>query len=243
MTRPPEVAETRQQHRICWYHTGRISDLSGDCFSIAFWQQRNAVTGSATGRGTTWFVRDGDRHLVLRHYRRGGLIGKFIADRFLFTGIHRSRAMAEFRLLHQMREAGLPVPAPVAAQLERSGLFYRADLIISHIANSADLVFLLKKQDLSESQWRHIGAMIRQFHNAGIDHTDLNAHNILLDEQQTAWLIDFDKCRQRNDGNWKEKNLQRLLRSLRKEKALNPDLQWQESDWPQLMAGYRNSPP
>jgi len=243
MTRPPKVAETRQQGRTCWYHTDRISDLSGDCFSIAFWQQRNAVTGSATGRGTTWFVRDGDHPLVLRHYRRGGLIGKFIADRFLFTGTHRSRAMAEFSLLHQMREAGLPVPAPVAAQLQRSGLFYRADLIISHIANSADLVCLLKKKNLSEPQWQKIGAVIRQFHDAGIDHTDLNAHNILLDDQETVWLIDFDKCRQRNDGIWKQKNLQRLLRSLRKEKNLNPALHWQESDWLPLMTGYQGNPP
>lgn len=81
----------------------------------------SAGGGSAIGRGVTWFVKDESRHLVLRHYYRGGMVGKLVRDRFWFEGVESSRAMAEYRLLAQLSEQGLPVPRPFAARMVKQG--------------------------------------------------------------------------------------------------------------------------
>lgn len=240
MSRPPGFVEIRQDADICWLREDTLSTLSSNLFEPSFWQARNAVTGTATGRGTTWFVRDGERHLVLRHYRRGGLFGRLVKDRYAGIKPADSRAMRELNLLDSMQRAGLPVPAPVGARMTRHGIFYRADLLIGRIADARDLLAVLQHHPLNEAQWQQIGAMIRRFHRAGIDHTDLNIHNILLDDHGNSWLIDFDKCRQRPAGAWQQANLARLLRSLHKEKGLYPALHWNEQQWPALLDGYHS---
>ena len=64
----------------------------------------------------------------------------------------------------------------------------------------------------------------------------------MLDADGKAWIVDFDKCRFRADDKWKQHNLERLLRSLRKELRLNPGFRWRESDWAGFLAGYRATP-
>lgn len=56
--------------------------------------------------------------------------------------------------------------------------------------------------------------MIRRFHDHGLDHVDLNARNLLVDDSDRVWLIDLDRCRLRVPGKWRESNLARLGRSL-----------------------------
>ena len=75
-------------------------------FDPVWWQTHRQVVGSSIGRGVTWFVKDESRHLVLRHYYRGGMVGKLVRDRFWFEGVESSRAMAEYRLLATLSEQG-----------------------------------------------------------------------------------------------------------------------------------------
>jgi tRNA A-37 threonylcarbamoyl transferase component Bud32 len=238
MSRPAGFVEIRQGADICWLREDSLPSLSSDVFEPSFWQARNAVTGTATGRGTTWFVRHGDGELVLRHYRRGGLFGRLVKD--LYAGIDpgNSRAMRELALLAAMREEGLPVPVPIGARLRRVGPLYRADLLIARISSARDLLAVLQTGTLSADQWQQIGAMIGRFHSAGIDHTDLNIHNILLDDAGQSWLIDFDKCSRRTAGDWQQANLARLRRSLDKEKRIDPGLCWNGAEWQALLKGY-----
>ncbi|MCH8544062.1 MAG: 3-deoxy-D-manno-octulosonic acid kinase [Alcanivorax sp.] len=216
-----------------------FSDFSPDCFDAAYWEARQAVTGTSVGRGTTWFIRDGERHMVLRRYWRGGLFHRLLTDRYLIQPVARSRAMREFALLAHMRQLGLSVPRPCAAAMFRDSLlFYRAALIIERIPGARDLVALLQESPLAQDHWRDIGRAIGRMHQAGVYHADLNSHNILLDAQHRPWLIDFDKCRLRKPGRWQQANLARLLRSLRKEAGKQAQWHWQESDFSALMAGY-----
>ena len=67
-----------------------------------------------------------------------------------------------------------------------------------------------------EALLHRVGGMIRRFHQAGLDHVDLNARNILVDPSGAPWLIDLDRCRLRAAGEWQEGNLARLERSLGK---------------------------
>ena len=216
-----------------------FSDFSPDCFDAGYWEARHAVTGTSVGRGTTWFIRDGGRDMVLRRYWRGGLFHRLLTDRYLIQPVAKSRAMREFALLTHMHQLGLPVPRPCAAAMFRDSLlFYRAALIIERIPDARDLVALLQEAPLREKHWREIGHVIGRMHRAGVYHADLNSHNILLDTQRRPWLIDFDKCRLRKPGRWQQANLDRLLRSLRKEAGKHAQWHWQESDFTALLAGY-----
>lgn len=241
MSRPAGFVEIRQDKDICWLREDSLSSLSSELFEPSFWHARNAITGTATGRGITWFVRDGERELVLRHYRRGGLFGRLIKDLYAGLDPANSRAMRELALLAAMRKEDLPVPVPIGARLHRIGPLYRADLLIGRIPAARDLLAVLQSAPLTASQWQQIGAMIGRFHTAGIDHTDLNIHNILLDSDGQSWLIDFDKCDRRPAGPWQQANLARLQRSFEKEKRLHPDLCWTGAEWQALLNGYSSS--
>ncbi|MDX3772592.1 lipid IV(A) 3-deoxy-D-manno-octulosonic acid transferase [Chromatiaceae bacterium AAb-1] len=233
----------RQQqldNQVFWWQPACFSDMKADYFRPAYWQQQQAVTGSSSGRNTAWFIQYHEQQMVLRHYYRGGLIGKLLKDQFWLQPVAKSRAMQEFRLLQWMSEQGLPVPKPCAARYVRSGLVYRADLLIERIPDSQDLATILSRsRALTAEEWQQTGKAIAVMHSKGVYHSDLNCHNILLDTQGKIWLIDFDKCERRADGEWQQQNLARLQRSLLKEQSKNPQFYWQPADWQQLLQGYQ----
>src|SRR5690554_4524741 len=103
MTRPAGFYEVRQDGHICWFRPDTLSLLSPRVFEPSHWQALDAVTGSAQGRGTAWFVVDGKQSLVLRHYHRGGLFGRLVKDLYVGLRPAHSRAMRELALLESMR--------------------------------------------------------------------------------------------------------------------------------------------
>ena len=226
---------------IIWYDPECFEQFHRDVFEIDYWREHNAIRGKAMGRNVTWFVEDGVGHKVLRHYYRGGMIGRVMEDTFLHVAEAKSRAMAEFTVLLKLYRRGLPVPRPCAARMVRSNLVYRADIMLSRITDAKDLVAVLKERELTQQEWQQVGSTIRRFHDAGLYHADLNSHNILLDKHGKVWLIDFDKCHFRQSGAWTRENMQRLLRSFYKEEGLNPGFNWQEEDWQTLLVGYQAS--
>jgi 3-deoxy-D-manno-octulosonic acid kinase len=216
-------------------------DVDEQWFSPSFWGD-SAVPVSAGGRGSAWFVRSPKGPLVLRHYRRGGLIARLSERRYLFTGYVRTRSFAEFRLLSELRSLGLPVPRPIAALVDRQGVFsYEAAILIERIEGALPLPEHPEVAD--KALWYRVGQTIAGFHRAGLDHVDLNCDNILVSGER-VFLIDFDRCRWRCDssaaGRWKEKNLQRLLRSV--EKRVPQGAASQKKLWHELLAGYEGQP-
>jgi len=229
-----------------FYNPEQMPDISADFFSSAYWQKQEKITGSSVGRGTTWFFKYHHHEFVLRHYLRGGLIGKFNRDHYLFTGNKTSRSWLEFELLQKLNDLHLPAPLPAAGRVVRSGLMYRADLIIERIPNSRDLVHILRKNPINDELWQNVGHTIAQFHQANVNHADLNAHNILIDDANKVWLIDFDRGQihspnqsEKARKHWQQSNIQRLHRSFVKELGKNSVFHWQEDNWQQLMKGYK----
>lgn len=239
-----KLVTVHQGNSTCLYDSTQIGNFIPEMLTANYWQANNAVTGSAQGRGTTWFVeyqnKDQKHHWVLRHYYRGGLIGKIINDSYWFTSLKSTRAAKEFTLLAQMQTLALPAPKPIAYRITRHSLFYRADLLTSRIENAQDLVAILSKQAVSASLWQRIGAVIKRFHDHNIYHHDLNAHNILINEQDEVFLIDFDQgqIKASNQGGWQQRNIDRLHRSFLKEEKKLPIFHWDESNWQLLLAGY-----
>lgn len=170
------------------------------------------------GRGSAWFVHGPFGDGVLRHYRRGGAMAKLSQDRYLWGGEERVRSVAELRLLDALQERGLPVPPPIAAAWWRDGATYRAAILVATIPDTHTLASELSAGVENENGWRDAGAMIASFHATGLEHGDLNTHNILFDAARKPWLIDFDKSRlhAKPDRRRVDANLARLERSIHK---------------------------
>jgi 3-deoxy-D-manno-octulosonic acid kinase len=207
-------------------------------FDPKFWRRRGELSETRGGRGSAWFIASGEHHWVLRHFRRGGFIARLSQDRYVWTGEAQVRAFAEWRLLEAMTHFGLPVPRPVAAEYQRTGLFYRCDLITERIADARPLSVVLGLDALGEASWRAVGAAIARLHRAGVDHADLNAHNILMGANGAVSVIDFDRGRLREQGTWANGNLQRLQRSLIKISRGLPPERYSARTWEWLVAGY-----
>jgi len=210
-------------------------------FEPGYWTTQNAIVGSAEGRGTTLFVKHQDQNLVHRHYCRGGMVRHINHDTFFDIGLTQSRPYRELTLLRYMHNLNLAVPMGVAGFVQRTAFGYRADLITARIPHSSDVHSHILNQPLHTGVWQNIGSAIRHMHNAQVYHHDLNIKNIMLDAQQTVWLIDFDRCDKRDGEQWKQANLQRLRRSLDKQKTKYPKYHFEEHDWQALVQGYRES--
>lgn len=206
-------------------------------FDRAYWRARGALAESAGGRGTVAFIADGARRWVLRHYRRGGLVARVLDDAYLWTGADRTRAFREWRLLCELHGAGLPVPRPVAASYARTGPLYRADLITEELPTRRTVAHALADAPLDAAAWRAIGACVGRLHAHGVQHADLNAHNLLLGPDGAVYVLDFDRGRLRRRGAWERAVLGRLQRSLRKVTASLPGDRFDDAAWQALLQG------
>jgi 3-deoxy-D-manno-octulosonic-acid transferase len=146
--------------------------------------------------------------------------------------------MREFALLRLLRSWRLPVPEAALARHRSHGLVYSADIAVGLIPGSRNLVQRLQSARPTPADWAALGRAIRALHDRQVFHADLNAHNLLLDAQGRAWVVDFDKCGVRAGNDWKAANLARLLRSLRKEAGREPVFHWHEDDWNLLLSTY-----
>jgi 3-deoxy-D-manno-octulosonic acid kinase len=217
-------------------YEGRVTE---DWFNAASWGDQ-ARPVSSGGRGGAWFLQAGQDRLVLREYRRGGLVAKVSSAAYLYTRESEVRSFAEFRLLNQLVALGLPVPCPVAAWYRKlSPIQYRAAIIIEQLEGTTPLADVF--QTLTSDAWAALGATIRQFHDAGVRHADLNCFNVLV-RGADYFLIDFDKGSIRqSDSNsgWKDQNLSRLHRSL--VKVNDGESASLNQGWQAFLAGYRRS--
>jgi 3-deoxy-D-manno-octulosonic acid kinase len=198
------------------FDPGRFAVPGDLLFDAAHWQARGALTEHAGGRGSVRFIDSEDGRWVLRRYLRGGMAARIARDRYLWTGEERTRSFRELRLLAALRARGLPVPVPVAARYLRRHLSYGAELITERLPHAHSLSEMLAAGRMDDARWAAIGRCLRHFHDAGVQHADLNASNVMLGEHREVWLLDFDRGRLRQPGSWNTRVLERLARSLAK---------------------------
>lgn len=219
-----------------------LTTLIPEHYDPAYLKQLPETRHQSNGRAKVWFfnITESDQ-AVLRHYHRGGLAAKIINDQFLWTGINRARAVAEFQLSEWMYDQGLPIPEPLGARVQKYGIYYTCDLITRLHPNSKTLAQLMT-DTTDENIWRATGNAIRKIHQFNVWHSDLNANNILIDNHGQVKIIDFDRCKRRSGERWKVQNLERLRRSLDKLYRLSKIQHFEESMWQQLLNGYSLTP-
>lgn len=226
-----------------------------DWFQPQYWLARDAVIARHTGRGAAIGFEDAGRRYLLRHYLRGGLAAAISVERYLWLGESRTRPLAELKLNLRLHADQLPVPRPVAVRYAQSGPGYTADIITDYLADTRTLAACLDEADLGLSTWAAIGRTIRRFHDWGLDHADLNAHNILLRGTDEVFLIDFDKARlrrsrksgeegllaasrPRSPGLWADANLARLRRSLDALEDSRAQRRFDDTQWQCLVTAW-----
>jgi 3-deoxy-D-manno-octulosonic acid kinase len=228
-----------QEKSFAIAYDASLLDVPGvEYFSVDFWHSRQAMTGEAIGRGSAWFIETPHGPVVLRHYLRGGWAAKFSRQGYFFTGISRSRPFREYHLLVELHAKGLPVPRPVAALCQHHGMISTGAIMTACITSAKTLADCLTGESQVEGIWASVGKCIRRFHDAGVWHADLNARNILLDNERQVFLIDFDRARFKpGKAVEPEGNLNRLKRSMVK---LWPttDMSTLHLAWAELEAGY-----
>lgn len=235
-----QAESTRDKNALILYDPAATGQPRSHDFDPEHWRTLGQLTPTGAGRGSSWFVGGRSGPWVLRHYRRGGVPGRILHDTYLWTGAERSRPFAEWRLLAELHRRGLPVPQPIAARVIRRGVVYRGDILIRRLPGES-LSARLQRGPLDAESWRAVGRCIRRFHDAGVWHADLNAHNILLDETGEVSLLDFDRGRLRESGAWKSANLARLARSLEKILAPEEAQRVRQTGWPELLNAYSRS--
>ena len=236
---PERLAPVRAQSdgpNTVWFDPQRLTAVSDTVFAPPAGDGLTLATGSGRGQAHRIALNNGEG--VLRHYRRGGLMARLSPDHYLNVAPARSRAMAEYALLRRLQTWDLPVPAPVAARQVCRGLSYTADIVVAMIPDTRNVAQCLSDAPLAPEAWRALGAAIRRLHDHQVFHSDLNCHNLLLDRDGRAWIVDFDKCGVRGGEAWKAQNLERLLRSLRKEQGRRSPFHWEEERWADLQQGY-----
>jgi serine/threonine protein kinase len=163
------------------------------------------------------------KRMVLRQYSHGGLL-RAITGNFYFVG---ARSFRELALTEEIRSCGIPTISSIGAIHHRILFpFYQAYFLSLEIPRAIDLTQYFQEMgarptgenlSLKRKTIRSAGLLIRQFHQAGFFHGDLQLKNILIEGDQLL-LIDFDRSYRKSNLSIQEKmrNLLRLNRSAEK---------------------------
>ncbi len=169
---------------------------------------------------------DGKR-MVVRQYSHGGLLRAITGNLYLFG----ARSFRELALTEEIRSCGIPTIPTIGAIHHRAFFpFYQAYFLSLEVPLAVDLIQYFDqigshpfRETISRKRKtiRSLGHLIRQFHQAGFFHGDLQLKNILVAGDQLL-LIDFDRSYRKSSLSTRErmKNLLRLNRSAEKWRRL-----------------------
>lgn len=151
---------------------------------------KDVTPANVAGRGELLRVATSNGNVLIRKYRRGGFIGKFVRDKYLLE----NRPHRELNVHQYAWKVGVPTVLPVGAMWVRSGPFFSGAFATLE-ANAVDLLAYLQSDFEPDPLVLEIcGHAIRAMYEAKIDHADLQVKNILISDGK-ALIIDFDNAR------------------------------------------------
>ncbi|MDH5589163.1 MAG: hypothetical protein OEZ65_07010 [Gemmatimonadota bacterium] len=209
---------------------GRVHELLEAHPMLRDWARAGARRALPSGRGDSYLVSNpippGDGPAwVVRPMRRGGAVAHVLGDRYARRGV--PRPFLEARASAEARRRGIATPRVVAAAVYPSLLFYRCDVVTEFVEGGIELAAILPGSGdargvSAPDALRAAGRLVTRLAEAGIEHADLNARNLLLvrdgDDLETV-VLDLDGCRiappsSARSGSAMRRRLERSLRKL-----------------------------
>jgi 3-deoxy-D-manno-octulosonic acid kinase len=186
-----------QTRTVDSYHFGFSLNLTEPQLrTLASFFHPPAAAGGTALNGRTSAGRlqlDGIGSVVIKHYRRGGMLRHLVDRRYLKFG--KTRAQQEFELLNFAGALGVSVPQHVA-YAHKGRLFYQAWLATRAIGDSLSLARLsLQDEALARRAAALIAEQIGLLIQNRFLHVDLHPGNVLVDGRGRVYLLDFDKGR------------------------------------------------
>ncbi len=153
----------------------------------------------AGGRGAVWAVTlDDHERGVLRWYRRGGVIRHLVYDRYFGW---TPRPIRELAVTEAVIHRGVPAPEVLAARVDRLPWgWYRGAIVTREVRGATTFADELRRSTddaVRDAVLTAVGRAIRDLHDHGVHHRDLNANNILVRREGGAVqvsFIDFDRA-------------------------------------------------
>ena len=202
------------------YHFGFLYDLTEQHLkhlTKLFKTYPKPVNSVLGGRSSVLFEEiNGLGSIVIKYYRRGGLIRYLVKQRYFKCG--KTRGQKEYELLQKVRLLGINVPEPISFSYH-GRLFYKGWLVTREIKEHqtlANLSFSNENRTLKimKEVTRQISILIKN----NILHVDLHPGNVIVDNQDRVYIIDFDKGRLFHGKNTSLRNryLRRWDRAVKK---------------------------
>jgi 3-deoxy-D-manno-octulosonic acid kinase len=202
------------------------------------------AAGGLGGRGALRRVESPQGPLLVREYRKGGLLRRLRGRRMR----GRWRPLDELVLHRRLAALGVPVPDAVGCVIRKGPTGWRGFLLLHEVEGAVDLESVLHGVAAPDgADPRHVlreaGRVVRKLHDAGVPHPDLHPKNLLLAPGGRVLVIDLDKARpspgvlseaQRID------NLARLGRAIEKHRLKGMSAGRKEAL--RFLEGYAGSP-
>ena len=185
---------------------------------IGFFSQPPPQTNSVLGGrdSVSYHCMEDLGPVVIKHYKRGGILGRVVRRRYLKWG--KSRSQLEFELLLKARDLGINVPEPLL-YAKRGRLIYRAWLVTREIKQPLSLARLsLNDEKRTRQVMASVIDQISRLLDHGIWHVDLHPGNVMIDQSDRVFLLDFDKGSryQRNRIKLRDRYVKRWQRAVSK---------------------------
>ncbi len=175
---------------------GSLSDAQKQALASAFEKPPEASENRLAGRIRPRSVDvDGIGRVLVKHYYRGGVLRHI--NRRSYLKIGKIRSTAEFEILTLVRTIGVNAPEPVAfAYRTKLSVFYHAWLAAREIPGARSLAEISKTEsERARTVLPSLEKQINILRDYGVLHVDLHPGNVLVDDENQVYIIDFDKAK------------------------------------------------
>ncbi len=169
-----------------------VRSLDRLIWNITCWE--DLLPQALDGRGPVHYMNLPETGaVVIKSYRRGGLMALLIKDRYLRTG--KTRSQREFEFLSHAARAGVSVPRPLI-YISGGYPLYRAWLVTQRLKEHKSFAVLATENP--EAALKLMPLISENIHiliRNKIFHVDLHPGNVLIHESGIPYIIDFDRAR------------------------------------------------
>ena len=177
------------------YHFGFSFELNDQHFRhlIKLFNKPAKISNSILGGRRSVLIDEMNAigSVAIKFYHRGGIVRHFIKNSYLKCG--KTRGEREHELLQKVRNFGISAPEPIAFAY-RGSFFYQAWIVTREIKQHLTLAQIsLSDQNLAGILMQEVVKQISILINKNILHVDLHPGNIIVNQQNQIYFIDFDK--------------------------------------------------